>query len=92
VKSYVKALILILVCLAVLIPFASNDPDGLEKATETLGVEETESPSTGLMPNYAVTLVENAYSSTFIAGVTGVFLVLVAALVLGKSMEKHTEQ
>ena len=46
----------------------------------------------GLMPDYAAPAVENAYSSTLIAGVTGVFLVLGAALVLGKSMEKHTEQ
>jgi len=67
-------------------------PDGLEKVAETLGVEKNESLSMGLMPDYAAPAVENAYSSTLIAGVTGVFLVLGAALVLGKSMEKHTEQ
>lgn len=87
-KGYVKALILILVCLAVMIPFASSDPDGLEKVAETLGVKETESLSMGLMPDYAAPVVENAYSSTRIAGVTGVFLVSGAALVVGKSMEK----
>ncbi len=87
-KGYVKALILILVCLAVLIPFASSDPDGLEKVAETLGVEETESTSVGLMPDYTVPAVENAYSSTLAAGVTGVFLVLGAAMLLGKIITK----
>jgi cobalt/nickel transport protein len=91
-KGYVKALILILVCLAVLIPFASTDPDGSEKVAETLGVEETESPSAGLMPDYTVPAVENAYNSTLAAGVIGVFLVLGAALVLGKSMAKPVKQ
>ncbi len=91
-KGYVKALILILVCLAVLIPFASSDPDGLEKVAETLGVEETESPSVGLMPDYTVPAVENVYSSTLIAGIIGVVLVLGATLVLGKSMVKSVKQ
>ena len=91
-KGYIKALILILVCLAILIPFASSDPDGLEKVAETLGVEETESPSEGIMPDYTVPVVENEYGSTLIAGVVGVFLVLGAAFVLGKSMTKTVNQ
>ena len=68
-KGYVKALILILVCLTVLIPFTSRDPDGLEKVAETLGVKETESPSAGLMPGYTVPVVANDYGSTLTAGV-----------------------
>lgn len=91
-KGYVKALILILVCLAVLIPFASSDPDGLEKVAETLATEENEPPSVGLMPDYSVPAVENAYSSTLAAGVIGVFLVLGATLVLGKTITKTVKQ
>ena len=87
-KGYVKALILIFVCLAVLIPFASSDPDGLEKVAETLGVEETESPSAGPMPDYTVPTIENSYLSTLVAGILGVFLVLGAALVLRKTIAK----
>ena len=91
-KGYVKALIVILVCLAALLPFASGDPDGLEKVAETLEVEETESLSTGLMPDYTVPVVENAYGSTLAAGVIGVFLVLGAALLLGKTITKPDNQ
>jgi hypothetical protein len=91
-KGYFKALILILVCLSVLIPFASSDPDGLEKVAKTLGVEENESSSAGIMPDYTVPVVENESGSTFIAGVVGVFLVLGAAFVLGKSMGKPAKR
>ena len=91
-KGYVKALLLILVCLAVLIPFASSDPDGLEKVAETLEVEETESQPIGPMPDYTVPAVENDYGSTLCAGVVGVFLVLGAALILGKSLTKTAKQ
>ena len=87
-KRYIKALILILACLAVLIPLASSDPDGLEKVAETLGIEEAESTPTGLMPDYTVSAIENSYLSTLVAGVLGVFVVLGATLVLGKTITK----
>jgi hypothetical protein len=91
-KGYIKVLILILVCLAVMIPLASSDPDGLEKVANALGVEETGPQSAGLMPDYTVPVVENSYGSTLIAGIIGVFLVIGAALVLGKSMTKPAKQ
>ena len=91
-KGYFKALILILVCLAILIPFASSDPDGLEIVAETLGIEETDSSSESLLPDYTIPVVENEYGSTLIAGVLGVFLVLGAAFVLGKSFAKPANQ
>ena len=91
-KGYIKALILILVGLTILIPFASRDPDGLEKVAETLGIEETKSTSAGLMPDYTVTAVENTYSSTLAAGVIGVFLVLGATILLGKTITKPSKQ
>jgi hypothetical protein len=92
VKGHIKALVLILVCLAVLVPFASSDPDGLEKVAETLGVEEHESESPSLMPDYTVPAVENAYGSTLLAGVFGVFLVLGAAMFLGRTITKPNKQ
>jgi len=51
-KGYIKALILIAVGLAILIPFASSYPDGLETVAETLKVEEAEPLWNGLMPDY----------------------------------------
>jgi cobalt/nickel transport protein len=91
-KSYIKVLSIILISLAVLIPFASSSPDGLEKVAENLGVEETEPVTQGVMPDYAVPIVEHEYSSTLIAGVIGVFLVLGAGLLLGKAIAKPEKQ
>jgi cobalt/nickel transport protein len=87
-KGYLKALILILICLAILIPFASGNPDGLEKMAENAGIEESESEAAGLMPNYTVPTIENSYLSTLVAGVLGVFLILGVALVLGMTIRK----
>ena len=39
-KKYVLAIVLLVVFLAVFIPFASSNPDGLEKVAETFGVGE----------------------------------------------------
>ena len=91
-KGYKKALILILICLAALIPFASSDPDGLEKVAETLDIEEPESYSASPMPNYTIPEVKNEYGSTVIAGVTGVLIVLGAAFALGKSITKSEKK
>jgi cobalt/nickel transport protein len=88
VKRYLKALILILVCLAVLIPFASNCPDGLEKVAETLGIEEHTPTWTGLMPDYTLPTIDDPYVSTLLAGTFGIFLVLGVAFALGIAVTK----
>ena len=91
-NSYFKVVILILAGLLVLIPFASSEPDGLEKSVETLGVEETDSTYTGLMADYNVEGVENSFTSTAIAGVAGFLVVLGLGVVLGKSLNKTTKK
>lgn len=82
-KAYIKAIILTLICLAVLTPLASNFPDGLEKVAETLGIEEHDPAWKGLMPDYTLPTIDNPYISTFVAGTFGVFLVLGVAFILG---------
>jgi hypothetical protein len=91
VKKYFRVLILILVCLAVFIPFASNAPDGLERAAGTLGIEEHTPMWRGLMPDYTLPTIDNPYLSTLVAGTLGVFLVLAVALVLGTAMNKSSK-
>ena len=90
-NGYIKAVVLILAGLLVLIPFASSEPDGLEKTVETLGVEETESNYTGLMADYTVENVQNSFASTAIAGIVGFAVVLGLGLVLGKSLNKTSK-
>lgn len=90
-KQYIKTLIIILVCLGVLIPFASNAPDGLERVAETFGIEEHEPIWTGLMPDYTFPVIDNDYISTLLAGVIGVLLVLGATLTLGITLTKQNK-
>jgi len=92
VKRYFKTLILILVCLAVLTPFASKVPDGLERVAETLKIEEHEPLWKGLMPDYTLPTVDNPYISTLLAGIFGVFLVLLAAFILGMAITEPNKK
>ena len=91
-KKYLKALILILVCLAILIPFASEFPDGLERVAENLGIEEHEPVWKGLMPDYTLPTIENPYASTLLAGTLGVLLVLSVAFIVGIAVTKSNKQ
>ncbi|MEM3640813.1 MAG: PDGLE domain-containing protein [Candidatus Bathyarchaeia archaeon] len=87
-RGLIKALVLVLVGFAVLAPFASTDPDGLEKVAETLKIEEPEILWMGIMPDYTLPTVENPYLSTLLAGFFGAFLVLGASFALGKVLAK----
>lgn len=88
-KGYIKVLILIAIGLAILIPFASSYPDGLEKVAETLNIEESEPFWTGLMPDYTLPAIENQYLSTLTAGFCGIIIVSLAAYALGKQISKQ---
>lgn len=85
-KKYLAVIALIMVFLAVLLPFASSSPDGLEKVAQTLGVEEHEPVWKGLMFDYSVEGVANSYVSAFLAGAFGTLMVLFATFMLGTLM------
>lgn len=87
-KRLIKVFLVVLVVFAVLVPFASTDPDGLEKVAETLGIEEPEPFWNGLMPDYTLPAVENPYMSTLLAGFLGAFLVFGVSFALGKAIGK----
>jgi hypothetical protein len=90
-KKSLSALVLIFVGLAVFLPFASTSPDGLEKVTETFGLEQQTSFWEGVLPDYSVTVLGDGYISTLIAGVFGITVVLIASLLLGKVMAKGSK-
>ncbi|MEM3627888.1 MAG: PDGLE domain-containing protein [Candidatus Bathyarchaeia archaeon] len=87
-RGCLKALIIILVCLVVLIPFASEFPDGLETVVKTFQIEEGEPYWNGLMPDYTLPTIENQYASTLLAGICGFFLVLMTAYTIGLAVTK----
>jgi cobalt/nickel transport protein len=85
-KKALSAIALVLVGLVVLLPFASSSPDGLEKVTQTFGMQQQTSMWEGLLPDYSVAMLGNGYASTLLAGIFGVIVVFVASLLFGKVM------
>ncbi len=90
-KKYALATMLLVLFLAVFIPFASNSPDGLETVASSLGVE-AQPVWQGLMGDYSVGALGQGYASTLLAGVLGVVFVLTATLALGKVITKRSEK
>jgi cobalt/nickel transport protein len=85
-KKHLVVIALIVVFLAVFIPLASSNPDGLERVAENFGVEEHAPFWNGLMSDYAIAAIGNPYVSTLLAGVLGTFMVLIVAFLLGKAI------
>jgi len=89
-KKYIITVFTIMVFLAVFIPLASTNPDGLEKVAISLGAHEDESFWSGILPDYSVSGVGSGYLSTLIAGVIGVVLVLLVGLFLSRGLKPKT--
>lgn len=85
-RKTLVATIAIVIFLVVLIPFASSNPDGLEKVAITYGGQEHQSLWNGIMADYSFFSIGNQYISTLLAGIFGVVAVLVAGLVISKVM------
>jgi ABC-type sulfate transport system permease component len=85
-KKYLGMIALIMVFLAIFVPFASSNPDGLEKVAVTFGVEEHQPFWNGLMTEYSIEAIGNSYLSTVLAGVFGTSMVLLATFLLGRAI------
>ena len=85
-EKYLGIVALIIVFLVVFIPFASSNPDGLEKVAVSFGADEHWHLWNGLMADYSIAAISNSYLSTVLAGVFGTFMVLLAAFLLGRAM------
>jgi len=84
-RGITKALISIILGLALLLPFASTSPDGLEKVAESLNIKEPEISWSGPMPDYTFPFTENPYIPKLISGLIGLFLVLGITWIVGRA-------
>jgi hypothetical protein len=76
----------IMVFLAIFIPLASSNSDGLERVIENFGVEEGAPFWNGIMSDYTIAAIADPYVSTLLAGTFGTLMVLIASFLLGKIM------
>jgi hypothetical protein len=69
-------------------PFASSDPDGLERVAEDKAfINEAEDPSYEVIPDYTFPGVENERLATILSGIAGVLIVAGIGLGLGYGMK-----
>jgi hypothetical protein len=82
-KDSAKVLLAVIVGLAILLPFASAYPDGLETVAQNAGIKQPGSVWHGLMPSYSFSAIENPYFSTLASRIAGISLVLILAYLVG---------
>jgi pyruvate/2-oxoacid:ferredoxin oxidoreductase beta subunit len=80
---------LIVVAFAVLLPFASKTPDGLQTLTAESGSQQ-QPVWNGLIAEYSIAL-GNPYVSTLAAGLLGTGIVLAASYALGSTMTQKKQ-
>jgi ABC-type Fe3+ transport system permease subunit len=85
-KKIIVAFILIIAFLAIFIPLASINPDGLEKVVQTFGAKEQKPIWEGLMTDYSLSFISNSYISTLLTGIVGTTIVFFSALILSKTI------
>jgi cobalt/nickel transport protein len=85
-RKIIIAIGLVIVFLAIFLPLASSNPDGLEKVAILFGAQEQGSIWNGLIPDYSLQSISNSYVSTLLSGIFGVTMVLILSLVLSKVM------
>ncbi len=75
-------------------PFASSDPDGLEKVAETKGFAERGESwkfwQHAPLPDYDISWVRNKRISTALSGVIGTVAIFLLTLGIGKSLKKSS--
>lgn len=82
-KKYIIAFFVVLILIAILIPFASELGDGLERTAEDLGFIEKE------RSEYNAPLVFEGKFGTILAGIIGMILVALIILFIGKIAKRR---
>jgi cobalt/nickel transport system permease protein len=90
-RGWVWAGVLISLFVVLLSPFASANPDGLERVAEDLGFLNTaQSAPFEVLPDYTVPFLGETSLSTIVAGVVGVIVLLVLVFIAGRSLQKKS--
>jgi len=90
-KGWVVAGVLITLAVVLLSPLASTDPDGLNRVAMNLGFIQTAQSGAGPLAGYAIPFLTNMPVSKIIAGTIGVIVVLLLAILAGRTLQKRTE-
>ena len=87
---WVAGLLLAVAVVAVLAPFASPDPDGLERVAIDAGfAEQGTDPAFEVLPDYSVPFLGDSTLSLIVAGVIGVVLLFAMMWLLGRVLARR---
>lgn len=89
-RGWILAGVIVSLAAVLLSPFASGDPDGLERVAENLGFLEfgLDAPYT-ILPDYTIPFLGETALSTIVAGVVGALVVLGLMVVVGGILKKQ---
>ena len=88
-RGWVVAGILITLAVVLLSPFASADPDGLERVAINVGfINNGQSAPFEIIPDYSIPFLGETSVSTIAAGAVGVLVVLAVAFLVGRSLQQ----
>jgi len=70
-------------------PFASTDPDGLERVAENLGfLGQAQDTPFSFLPDYTIPFLGETEFSTIVAGLVGIIIIGLIAFFIGKAVQK----
>jgi cobalt/nickel transport system permease protein len=89
-RGWILAGILVALAAVLLAPFASGDPDGLERVAEDLGFLEAglDAPYQ-ILPDYTIPFLGETALSTVVAGIVGALVMLGIMVVIGSLLKKR---
>jgi len=89
-RGWVYAGVVISILAVLVSPFASGDPDGLERIAEDMGfLERGLDAPYQLLPDYTVPFLGETALSTIVAGIVGALVVLGIVLLIGSLLKKR---
>lgn len=87
---WVAGLLVAVAVVVVLAPFASPDPDGLERVAIDNGfAERGQEAAFAVLPDYSVPLLGDGPASLIVAGLIGVAILFAAAWLLGRVLSRR---
>jgi len=90
-RGWVIVGVVISLVVVLLSPFASTNPDGLERVASDLGfLNSSQSAPYETLPDYTLPILGSTSLSTILAGVVGVLVVLALAYIAGRSLQKKS--
>lgn len=88
-RGWIVAGVAVALLLVLFAPWASTNPDGLERVAEDLGfINQGADASFAILPNYTIPMLGETGMSTILAGVVGALVVAAIAIAVGRALRK----